>query len=578
MLKMIDSRKKRLPVGIEDFREIRTKDFYYTDKTAMIRGLLEKWGKVNQFTRPRRFGKTLNMSMLKEFFEIGSDKAIFDGLEISKEKKLCEEYMGQFPVVSITLKNVSGRNYREAYNLLRRVIGTEARRFSFLAESDKLDDGDRRMYQALTDIQDGSFTMTDDMLIDSLRTMTQLLAKHYGKETILLIDEYDVPLDKAFHGGYYMEMVSLIRNLFGSALKTNPHLYFAVLTGCLRVAKESIFTGLNNLKTFSITDYTCASAFGFTDEDVKTLLSYYGMEHKYEAMKEWYDGYQFGDAEVYCPWDVVNYVDRLQDRENLEPQNYWVNTSGNDAVRYLIGKMGNGVLKSEMESLIAGETVEKDVREDLTYGEIYATIDHVWSLLFMTGYLTQRGTGMGNRLRLAIPNLEIRSIFTSQILEMFQKEVIEDGALLKAFCDALEEGEAEEVERLFKTCLGKTVSIRDTFVRRPTKENFYHGILRGILGYRDGWHLKSNQESGNGYSDIMIRDLDEDIGIIIEVKYAQDGNMERVCREAIEQIDRNEYGKELQEEGCHTILKYGISCYRKGCRVLVEKEEAQADT
>lgn len=576
---MIDSRKKRLPVGIEDFRKLRTENFYYIDKTAMIRGLLEKWGKVNQFTRPRRFGKTLNMSMLKEFFEIGSDKAIFDGLEISNEKKLCEEYMGQFPVVSITLKNVDGLTYQSAYNKLINIIGDEALRFEFLGRSENLTETEREKYLQLIKLnynaKEGAiYSMPETVLIDSLRTMTQLLAKHYGKETILLIDEYDVPLDKAFHGGYYTEMVSLIRNLFGSALKTNPHLYFAVLTGCLRVAKESIFTGLNNLKTFSITDYTCASAFGFTDKDVKTLLSYYGMEHKYEAMKEWYDGYQFGNAEVYCPWDVVNYVDRLQDRENLEPQNYWVNTSGNDAVRYLIGKMGNGVLKSEMESLIAGETVEKDVREDLTYGEIYATIDHVWSLLFMTGYLTQRGSGMGNRLRLAIPNLEIRSIFTSQILEMFQKEVVEDGALLKAFCDALEEGEAEEVERLFKTYLGKTISIRDTFVRRPTKENFYHGILRGILGYRDGWHLKSNQESGNGYSDIVIRDLDEDIGIIIEVKYAQDGNMERVCREAIEQIDRNEYGKELQEEGCHTILKYGISCYRKGCRVLVEKEAA----
>ena len=539
MLKMIDSRKKRLPVGIEDFRKLRTENFYYTDKTAMIRGLLEKWGEVNLFTRPRRFGKTLNMSMLKEFFEIRSDKTIFDGLEISKEKKLCEEYMGQFPVVSITLKNVDGLTYQSAYNKLINIIGDEALRFEFLGRSENLTETEREKYLQLIKLnynaKEGAiYSMPETVLIDSLRTMTQLLAKHYGKETILLIDEYDVPLDKAFHGGYYTEMVSLIRNLFGSALKTNPHLYFAVLTGCLRVAKESIFTGLNNLKTFSITDYACASAFGFTDEDVKTLLSYYGMEHKYEAMKEWYDGYQFGDAEVYCPWDVVNYVDRLQDRENLEPQNYWVNTSGNDAVRYLIGKMGNGVLKSEMESLIAGETVEKDVREDLTYGEIYATIDHVWSLLFMTGYLTQRGSGMGNRLRLAIPNLEIRSIFTSQILEMFQKEVVEDGALLKAFCDALEAGKAEKVESLFKTYLGKTISIRDTFVRRPTKENFYHGILLGILGYRDGWHLKSNQESGNGYSDIVIRDLDEDIGIIIEVKYAQDGNMERVCREAIE--------------------------------------------
>lgn len=572
---MMDFTKKMLPIGMEDFREIRTENFYYVDKTGMIRNLLRKWGKVNIFTRPRRFGKALNMSMLKAFFEIGSDKSIFDGLEISSEKMLCEKYMGQFPVISITLKNISGLDFREAYTALRRVIGMEARRFSCLEKSDRLNDGDKDLYRALTDTKNGKFTMSDEVLVDSLRTLSQLLAKHYGRNVIILIDEYDVPLDKAFQGGYYSEMVTLLRNLFGGALKTNTDLHFAVLTGCLRIAKESIFTGLNNFKIFSITDFACDSSFGFTDSEVKELLSYYGFQDKYSAVKDWYDGYRFGDAHVYCPWDVINYVDQLQENENLLPQNYWVNTSGNDAVRYLIQKMGNGVLKTEIERLIAGDTVEKEIRENLTYNEIYSSVNNVWSLLFMTGYLTLRSPWNGGRMEIAIPNLEIRSIFIDQIMEMLQDEAVKDGTLLQKFCDALEAGEAAEVETLFTAYLRKTISIRDTFVKKPTKENFYHGILLGILEYRDGWYLRSNKESGNGYSDITIRDSDKDLGIIIEVKYAQDGQMDQVCREALIQIDKNGYGDELKEEDCHTILKYGIACYKKGCRVLLEKESWQ---
>lgn len=572
---MIDYTKKMLPIGIEDFRKIRTENFYYVDKTAMIRDLLYRWGEVNLFTRPRRFGKTLNMSMLKEFFEIGSDKTIFDGLRISEEKQLCGKYMGQFPVISITLKNVSGLNYQEAYTALKRTIGTEARRFDFLQKSGRLDAGDQSMYAALTDIKDGKYTMGEEVLADSLCVLSGLLARHYNKKVILLIDEYDVPLDKSFQNGYYTEMISLLRNLFGSVLKTNSNLYFAVLTGCLRVAKESIFTGLNNFKVFSITDFTCASSFGFTDAEVKKMLSYYGVENKYSAVREWYDGYLFGDTEVYCPWDVINYVDQLRDRESLEPQNYWINTSGNDAVSYLIRKMGNGVLKSEIESLIAGETIEKEIREDLTYNELYTSVNNVWSLLFMTGYLTWRGTGERNRLELAIPNLEIRSIFTEQIMEMFRSEAEKDGTLLERFCDALENGEAEEVEKLLCAYLEKTISIRDTFVRKPTKENFYHGILLGILGYRDGWYLKSNKESGDGYSDIYIRDDNKDTGIIIEIKYAHDRQMENVCRDAIAQIDGNGYAEALKEQGCRVILKYGIACHKKGCRVLVERESRE---
>ena len=564
-----------LPVGIEDFKEIRTEGFYYVDKTDMIRELLGRWGKVNLFTRPRRFGKSLNMSMLKEFFEIGCQKSLFEGLKIAEERELCETYMGKFPVISITLKNIAGLNYQEAYRALRRCIGNEARRFQCLGKSEKLDSGDKDLYHGLTDIKDGIFTMADEILVDSLRTLSQLLAKHYGKKVILLIDEYDVPLDKAFQGGYYTEMVSLLRNLFGSAVKTNPALHFAVMTGCLRIAKESIFTGLNNFKIFSVTDSDCDSYFGFTDDEVQTMLAYYGVEDKYETIKNWYDGYQFGDVQVYCPWDVINYVDRIRGKEDIFPQNFWINTSGNDAVRYLIHKMGSGVLKSEIETLISGETVEKEIHVDLTYQEIYSSVENVWSLLFMTGYLTQRGIPDRNWVKLAIPNMEIRSIFTDQILAMFKENVANDGVLLKNFCSALERGDSAEVENLLGFYLRKTISIRDTFVRKATKENFYHGILLGILGYKEGWILKSNRESGDGYSDISVRIEDKEIGIVLEVKYAGDGQLQAVCRDAIRQIDRNGYVKELKNEGCHTILKYGIACRKKECCVIVERENMQ---
>lgn len=450
----MDVTKKMLPIGIEDFREMRTENFYYVDKTGMIRDLLTKWGKVNLFTRPRRFGKSLNMSMLKEFFEIGSDKSIFEGLEICQEKALCEKYMGQFPVISITLKNIEGMNYPSAYNLLIDQIGGEARRFELLEESEKLSKTDRNIYAQLIKVSNGTegramYDMSESTLVNSLNILTELLFKHYGKKVVLLIDEYDVPLDKAFQRGYYTEMVSLIRSLFGSVLKTNPNLQFAVLTGCLRIAKESIFTGLNNLRIFSGTAVRFDEYFGFTDDEVREMLSYYGFEEKYAIVKEWYDGYRFGTEEVYCPWDVINYCDNLTDDSDAEPQNYWINTSGNDAVRYLLQKAGDGVLKSEIESLIAGELVEKEIREDLTYNEIYSTVNNVWSLLFMTGYLTQRGIQENSRVKLTIPNLEIRSIFIDQILCMFRENIADDGSMLKAFCNALEKGNASEVERLF---------------------------------------------------------------------------------------------------------------------------------
>lgn len=576
---MSNVNKKKLPVGIESFEKIRTQDFYYVDKTVMIQDLIQRWGEVNLFTRPRRFGKSLNMSMLKAFFEIGGNRALFNGLKISKEKELCEKYMGKFPVISISLKDVEGSDYDVARTLLCSVIGNEALRFyELLKSSPKLNEVERRQYEQLvcTDHeQRGSFAMSDSVLMGSLKTLSSLLEKHYEKKVILLIDEYDVPLSKANEQGYYNEMVFLMRNLLQQVLKTNSSLYFAVLTGCLRVAKESIFTGLNNFKIYSITDVRFDEYFGFTDSEVKEMLAYYGQEAKVQTVREWYDGYHFGTLDVYCPWDVISYCDDLIDDKDAAPKNYWINTSGNDVVRHFIEKMGNGVMKGEMEALIDGKEVEKEIHEDLTYHEIYDSMNHLWSMLFMTGYLTRQEPADGDRYKLVIPNLEIRSIFIRQIMAMFKKEVAKDGKLLESFCNALEQGNAAEVEKLFSSYLKKSISIRDTFVQKTLKENFYHGILLGILGYKDGWILKSNKESGNGYSDIWIYDEEKELGIIIEVKYAEESQFEVVCREAIAQIDKNRYAEELREEGCHSILKYGIACYKKRCQVTVVKEKVE---
>lgn len=576
---MSNMNKKKLPVGIESFEKIRTQDFYYVDKTVMIRDLIQRWGEVNLFTRPRRFGKSLNMSMLKAFFEIGGNRALFDGLKISEEKEICEEYMGKFPVISISLKDVEGSDYDVARTLLCSVIGNEALRFyELLKSSPKLNEVERRQYEQLvcTDHeQRGSFAMSDSVLMGSLKTLSSLLEKHYEKKVILLIDEYDVPLSKANEQGYYNEMVFLMRNLLQQVLKTNSSLYFAVLTGCLRVAKESIFTGLNNFKIYSITDVRFDEYFGFTDSEVKEMLAYYGQEAKVQTVREWYDGYHFGTLDVYCPWDVISYCDDLIDDKDAAPKNYWINTSGNDVVRHFIEKMGNGVMKGEMEALIDGKEVEKEIHEDLTYHEIYDSVNHLWSMLFMTGYLTRQESADGDRYKLVIPNLEIRSIFIRQIMAMFKKEVSKDGKLLESFCNALEQGNAAEVEKLFSSYLKKSISIRDTFVQKTLKENFYHGILLGILEYKDGWILKSNKESGNGYSDIWIYDEEKELGIIIEVKYAEESQFEVVCREAIAQIDKNRYAEELREEGCHSILKYGIACYKKRCQVTVVKEKVE---
>lgn len=563
---------KKLPVGVENFKDIRSEEFYYVDKTSMIRDLLNRWGMVNLFTRPRRFGKSLNMSMLQTFFEIGCDPALFEGLAVSEEKELCEKYMGQFPVISISLKGVNGPDYETARALMCSEIGREALRFHFLLESDKLSEQEKETFKQLVAVDitgQNVFTMSDSVLMGSLKTLSALLRKHYGRKVIVLIDEYDVPLAKASDRGYYAEMVNLIRNLFEQVLKTNENLYFSVLTGCLRVAKESIFTGLNNPKILSITTVRFDEYFGFTDREVREILEYYGFEDKYELMKEWYDGYRFGNVEVYCPWDVISYCDELLDDPDAVPRDYWSNTSGNDVVKHFVEMIDSKGTKGELEALAAGETVEKEIREDLTYDRLYESPENIWSVLFATGYLTQQGKPDGRRFRLAIPNREIRNIFVEQVMTLFKENVAKDGEALKAFCDALQEGRAGDVEKLLTAYMEKTVSIRDTFARRPTKENFYHGILLGILGFKSGWYVKSNRESGNGYRDIMIRVEDENIGIIIEVKYAEEEHLESACQSALEQIKEKNYEAELKEDGYARILKYGIACRRKKCRVML---------
>lgn len=560
---------KKLPIGVEHFEEMRREDFYYVDKTGMIKELLENQAKVSLFTRPRRFGKSLNMSMLKYFFEYGCDKSLFDGLAIAKEEKICQEYMGKFPVVSITLKGAGSLEFRTARGMLSSMIGNEAMRFPFLKESPRLSAEEKKKYMQLVNVDitgAQAFIMSNEVLEDGLRMLCQLLKKHYDQKVILLIDEYDVPLDKAQHYGYYDEMSSLLRGMLGQALKTNDSIQFAVLTGCLRVAKESIFTGLNNLRVLSITDVQFDEHFGFTDREVKKLLEFYGLEGKYEVIKEWYDGYQFGNTNVYCPWDVINYVSLLRTDSNAVPKAFWINTSGNDVIRTFL-RMAKGGIKREIEGLVNGETVRKKISEELTYRDLYSSIDNLWSVLFATGYLTKRGDAGDETYQLAIPNFEIRKIFIEQVMEWFQEEARKDTPKLDSFCDAFSKGDAEAVELQLNDYLWKTISIRDTGARRGRKENFYHGLLLGLLSHREEWYIVSNAESGEGFSDILIEIEDERIGIVIEVKYPDEDGLEAGCQKALEQIEKMAYEARLQQDGMTTILKYGIACRKKNCRV-----------
>ncbi len=563
---------KKLSVGVEDFKEIRTGDYYYVDKTGLVAELIERRGKVNLFTRPRRFGKSLNISMLQYFFEYGCDPMLFNGLQIMQDKEICKKYMGKFPVVSVSLKDVDANCYKTARGLLCVIIGREATKFQFLMESDKLTSQEKARYQKLINagkLDEPDFPMPDEVLISSLRTLTELLYKHYGEQVILLIDEYDVPLDKAQQSGYYDDMVTLIRTLFGQALKTNPNLYFAVLTGCLRIAKESIFTGLNSLKVFSVTNVQYGEQFGFSDREVREMLEYYGFEEKYELIKAWYDGYHFGDMDVYCPWDVINYIDLMRVEPDASPYAFWVNTSGNEIIKKFLQKASAGT-KRELEQLIAGKSVYKKINQELTYWDLYKNIDNLWSVLFTTGYLTQCKRIDGDIFELIIPNLEIRQIFIDQIMEWFQEEMGKDTPLIDAFCDAFIRGDAEAVEEQFNAYLLKTISIRDTNVRKGKKENFYHGILLGLLSHREDWWVRSNVESGDGFSDILVECEEKGIGIVIEVKYPDGRNLEEECKIALKQIERMGYETKLKQDGMERILRYGIACNRKKCKVLME--------
>ena len=555
--------KRKLPIGIENFEQIIKDDFYYVDKTGLISELLRNWGMVNLFTRPRRFGKSLNMSMLEHFFSVEGDKSIFDGLKISKDKKLCEEYMGKHPVISISLKGINAASYEAAFELTVKTIKGAVQKAGFLKMSDKLGEDEKKEYRAILDEN-----MSEATLFWSLKNLSELLEKHYETKVILLIDEYDVPLAKAFENGYYDKMVFLIRNLLEQTLKTNNSLKFAVMTGCMRISKESIFTGLNNLKVLSITDERFDEYFGFTDEDVKEMLRYYDREDHYEEMRNWYDGYRFGSTDVYCPWDVLNHCDKIKENAAAFPENYWVHTSSNEAVKKIIQMSGNITTKREIERLLAGEEIVKEIRQELSYQEMYQSVENIWSLLFMTGYLTQRQRLDASHYKLAIPNLEVRDIFKTQIMEYFKEGVAKDGDTLKQLCDALKGGDAEKVERLFEGYLKKTISIRDTFVEKSLKENFYHGILLGILGVKEDWGVFSNRETGDGYSDIMIETEDSEMGIIIEIKYAGDGNLLNACEKALKQVEETKYEETLLENGVEKILKYGIACYMKHCKVM----------
>ena len=561
----------KLPVGIEDFQDIRRNGFYYIDKTGLIEQLLDSWGKVNLFTRPCRFGKSLNMSMLRYFFEIGTDMTLFNGLHIMQRKDFCDEYMGRFPVVFLTLKGVDGLTFEKATNKLIKIVALEAERFIFLKNSDKLTDNEKQRYCALVKMQDGKYVMDEDTLESALQTLSELLYRHYGQKVVILVDEYDVPLDKAYQNGYYKEMVSMIRSLFGEALKTNEFLQFAVLTGCLRVSRESIFTGLNNFKIFSITDARFDEQFGFTEDEVGKMLKDYHLEEHLAEMKEWYDGYHFGDADIYCPWDVINRVDNLCYTPEAKPKCYWINSSGNALVKRFVS-IANRTTQDEIEHLIAGEPIEKYVRLDLTYDEIDKSIDNIWSVLFTTGYLTQADMTEQGAYKLVIPNKEVRTVYISQIKEWFKQKIADNTEQMAHFWKAIEDGNAEIIEQYLNQTLSNTISVFDTKAPEMEKENSYHTFLAGMLTGNTDWVVKSNVEAGEGFADIIIKPQNPDDGIIFELKCSKEASgLDKACERAIKQIGDRRYSEYLKNDGRHNMIFYGIAFYKKRCKVVVEK-------
>jgi hypothetical protein len=589
----INLKKKMFPIGIENFPELIKNDYYYVDKTDLIFDITKNINKVTLYTRPRRFGKTLNMSMLKSFFEVDCDKSLFDGLKVSENKEICEKHMGKYPVIFISLKSVDGLDFNTARNGLVGIIRNEASRFDFLTYSSRLDELDKKDYNKIKALDPISIkanpeivSENDYYLTNSLKILSTLLEKHFGQKTVILIDEYDVPLDKAHQSGFYREMVTLIRNLLGNVLKTNDSLAFAVLTGCLRISKESIFTGLNNLAVKTITDKTPGAYFGFTEKEVAEMLAYYDMADQSDLVREWYDGYKFGASYMYCPWDVINFCCDLNnareadlnhdtDGKNareflLKPKNYWINTSGNTLIRSFIDK-ANGATKQELEQLVAGEYVYKKVNETLTYDELYNSIDNLWSVLFTTGYLTADEVLPDGRLKLRIPNNEVREVYIEQIQEWFKKIVEKDHGLLKDICTAFFLGNAEKIETKLNECLWKSISIRDSAGRKSYRENFYHGILLGILQYEEDWIVISNKESGTGYPDLLI-ETPERTGIVIELKYAESGDLEKACDEALLQIEEKKYEEIPRRDRMKKVIKYGIAFYKKDCMVKMSRQ------
>ena len=572
----MDAVKRMIPIGTDNFRKLRENDYYYVDKTGLIGELLKDRAEVSLFTRPRRFGKTLNMSMLQCFFEIGGASAIFDGLAVSREKELCGKYMGKYPVISLSLKDAVGgqgdSGYALARDMLCGIIGDEALRFHFLLDSERLKKEEKELYRNLirvNSVPGAKYAMTDALLTGSIQTLSSLLEKHYGQKVIILIDEYDVPLQRAYYGGYYERMAALIRGLFSQGLKTNVSMEFAVLTGCLRVSKESIFTGMNNLKVFTVADVKYDEYFGFTDEEVRALLDYYDLGDAYGRIRQWYDGYRFGQTDMYCPWDVINYCFDMRADEELQPQNYWAHSSGNDAVTEFVRRLDTGSARQELQKLAEGGTVRKEIRQELTYRDMYSTIENLWSLLYMTGYLTARSKPNGRIYELALPNEEIRDIFMDQIMELFREKAGRDGESLRELCSALAAGDAGRVEKSFGGYLRKLISVRDAAARQGSKENFYHGLLLGILSYKADWIVYSNYETGDGYGDILIETEDASLGIVIEVKYVQEGSLNRGTSEALKQIEDRHYVEKLYNDGMEKVLKYGVACQKKQCRVAL---------
>ena len=566
------SERKRLPIGTDIFEKLIRNNCYYVDKTGLIEYLKEKKGDVNLFTRPRRFGKTLNMNMLYHFFRIGGNPELFSGLHISKNKALCQEWQNQFPTVFMTLKGVEGLNFDEARNRLRELVFDVIYSFKFLEKSDKLEDKEKETYKQLVDIDRFDKEKQKDLITSSLRKLSELLYKHYGKNTIFIIDEYDVPLDKAEQNGYYKEMISLIRGMFNNAFKTNPYLESVYLTGCLRIAKESIFTGMNNFKVFSISDKEASEFFGFTEDEVKELFDYYKVSSRFADCKKWYDGYVFGEQEVYCPWDAILFCDALDTDINVFPRCYWANTSGNSIVRNLLEKADDSI-KQELEELVAGGVISKKIKPELTYQDLYKTTDNIWSVLYCTGYLTSVGKTSDTDLMLRIPNREIRVIYETQIMEWMNESFkASKQPLLNELYDGIYDGDAEKVEKAFTEILEQSISVRDSMAQKDHKENFYQGLLIGLLTPNNKrLVVESNRESGNGYPDLILYTRNYSIGIIIELKYSESPKkLQEALDEGMKQIDNNRYVKIFDDEDAYVVRKFVIACHKKRCKVAVK--------